>query len=145
MLETATGAIRRTLILATLVAPAAPGEGYSRLLSRSLRVLAFDLRFSKCDIHEINAILSDFEETLRQLGQTIRAPIDKLLEIPEADTKAWTIDFKKWVGVLEELDPKPFPEADMPAHESRWLQFLLSRFRTGKSVFIPDFNDLLLL
>lgn len=145
MLETASGAIRRTLLLASVLTLYAPGTGYARLLTQCLHVVAGDLRFSKCDIAQINKALAAFDEQLKAFAPVFRGPIDQLLKTLDVEFNTWRQNFEKWVAAVE-VAPKLTGSFDelLPAHQKRWLQFLMSRFRTGKAVFVPEFNDLAL-
>ena len=123
---------------------AIPGSGYERRLIQALQILSADLRFAKIDVWEARALLENFDSSVHAFGSLIQHPIDALFPTPPAELPVWIREFNRWIRDLSQIDRTKYPVFETNSHESRWLRFFLSRLRSGKTVFIPEIEDLFL-
>jgi hypothetical protein len=146
MLDQAAGAIRRSLVIGTAMTLVMPGRSYVRQLDHALRLLAADLRFAKLGTPEILLLLQAFDESVLLASASVGLTIDKYFDVSDTDQQAWTSELQAWAKELYgRRDKFVFvPDQAVPEHDARWRNFLIGRFRTRQSVYIPILPDLLL-
>lgn len=148
MLDASYGALRRALIVATLMTLPMRGANFWRLLERAMQLLATDLRFAKSDIAEADRRLKWLDkkvlELVRKLDvQQLSGALELIFRVPETDLASWGDKLRTWMTAVFEYRTK-LMLPPLGEHYGDWRKFLMKYLRARTPIFYTNLDDLLL-